>query len=244
MNTSYILSFLATIASLLITGIGFPVQIWKNYKTKNTSGVSYILFLLSFLSYALWSLRAYVIKDWYMVTAYTPGIFFSTIILFQIYFYRNLKVKQIIDEGIKSGKCHTLSENIEVIKFLKRIPLKKAMWYANKIDNNFEIWKLVLQKRKVSFENMIECAEKYHHSIVWPLALDRIDIQEHLLKMPTKDAIAYAEKSGKDSVWEFMLKRIDVQTELNKMCLNDAIQYSKKINTPFLEEFFFPKYRK
>lgn len=88
MNISTFVSVAATVASLSISLIGFPFQIWKNYKNKNTSGIAYLLFVLSFISYTLWSLRAFLISDWYMFIAYLPGVVFSIVILLQIYIYK------------------------------------------------------------------------------------------------------------------------------------------------------------
>lgn len=88
MDINTVLSIAATVASLSISLVGFPFQIWKNYKNKNTSGIAYLLFVLSFISYTLWSLRAFFIGDWYMFTAYLPGVIFSIVILFQIYIYK------------------------------------------------------------------------------------------------------------------------------------------------------------
>jgi uncharacterized protein with PQ loop repeat len=88
MELNTILDVAALTVSLSITLVGFPFQIWKNYKKKDASGVSYILFILSLLSYSIWTTRAYFRHDWIMVVAYVPGILFTGIILCQMYFYR------------------------------------------------------------------------------------------------------------------------------------------------------------
>ena len=88
MDINTVLSVSATVVSLSITLVGFPFQIRRNYKNKSTTGIAYQLFVLSFISYTLWSIRAFFINDWYMFIAYLPGVLFSTVILFQIYFYR------------------------------------------------------------------------------------------------------------------------------------------------------------
>ncbi|HAE36696.1 MAG: hypothetical protein UR85_C0008G0035 [Candidatus Nomurabacteria bacterium GW2011_GWF2_35_66] len=83
-----ILSIIAALLSLSVSIIGLPLQIHTNYKLKKVIGLRPELFLISFLSYAVWSLRAYFINDWYMFVAYLPGAIFSFVILVQIKLYK------------------------------------------------------------------------------------------------------------------------------------------------------------
>ena len=114
------------------------------------------------------------------------------------------------------------------------------MYWADKIDNNFEIWKFVLQK--TSPEQILECGEQYHNSIIWALALDRIDVQNHLSKMYTEEAITYAEKQEREELWVFTLKRVDVIEYFNKFSEKQSTTYVNKINLSEVRKFFTNKY--
>lgn len=91
-----IVSIIATVFSIAISLLGFPIQIWKLYKTKNPETLSPILFLISLGSYLLWTFRSYLIKDWYMFTAYLPGCIFCTILIIQIFYYKRKTKKALL----------------------------------------------------------------------------------------------------------------------------------------------------
>lgn len=218
MDFSNTLSILATVASLLITGIGFPVQIYKNYKNKDTFGVSYILFILSFVSYLLWSMRAYTVGDWYMFVAYVPGVLLSIVILFQISYYRNHKIMKLLNDSVRIGVLRfSIFDNPDIKKFLTRVPIEKAIYWAGEIDDQTDIWNLVLSRKDVTLKIALKCAETQYNTIVWDIVLKRVDVQNYLFGLSAAEAITYAEKSEKGAVWEFILTRKDVQDLLMNM---------------------------
>jgi uncharacterized protein with PQ loop repeat len=61
----------------------------KNRKT--TEGVSTWLFVLTFLSYALWTIYGILQNDWVVYLGQGLGVVTAGIILFQVWIYRNKK---------------------------------------------------------------------------------------------------------------------------------------------------------
>jgi len=59
-----IIGVLTTLLSLATKLIGFPDQIKKNYTRKSTEGISTAFFILSFLSYLLWTIHGILLSDW------------------------------------------------------------------------------------------------------------------------------------------------------------------------------------
>lgn len=79
---------LATIASLIVTGLGFPAQIIKNYRRRDCVGLAPSLVYSAVCSYTLWTLYGWTKPDWFLVVAQTPGCIFGFVLLFQLFYYR------------------------------------------------------------------------------------------------------------------------------------------------------------
>ncbi len=91
MLTVDILGWLAMLSSILYLCFGLPLQIVKNYQNKSTQGLSLMLVIFCSITLVMWSIYAWVKTpvDWYILGANLPGFFFSVILLFQFWLYRN-----------------------------------------------------------------------------------------------------------------------------------------------------------
>ena len=83
-----IIGVLTTVFSLLTKFIGFPDQIRKNHQRRSTEGISFWFFLLSFISYALWTTHGILKNDWVVYLGQGLGVITTGFILFQIWIYR------------------------------------------------------------------------------------------------------------------------------------------------------------
>ena len=88
MHFAVIIGLLTTILSILIKVIGFPDQIKKNYKRKSTEGLSSTFYILSFITYMLWTLHGVLQKDWVVILGQGLGIITTGIIVYQIFLYK------------------------------------------------------------------------------------------------------------------------------------------------------------
>lgn len=86
-----IIGFLTTVLSVLIKVIGFPDQIRKNHTRKSTEGLSTWLYVLSFITYTLWTLHGFLQNDWVVILGQGLGIITTGIIVYQIILYRKQK---------------------------------------------------------------------------------------------------------------------------------------------------------
>ncbi len=86
-----IIGLLTTVLSILIKVVGFPDQIKKNYKRKSTEGLSTWFYVLSFITYTLWTLHGFLQKDWVVILGQGLGIITTGIIVYQILIYRKRK---------------------------------------------------------------------------------------------------------------------------------------------------------
>ncbi|MFH0750056.1 MAG: SemiSWEET family transporter [Candidatus Gottesmanbacteria bacterium] len=91
LNLAIIIGFLTATLSILIKIIGFPDQIRKNHQRKSTEGVSSTFYVLSFITYILWTLHGALQKDWVVILGQGLGIVTTGIIVYQIFLYRNKK---------------------------------------------------------------------------------------------------------------------------------------------------------
>lgn len=73
---------LTIIVSLASKFIGYPDQIRLILKEKRTNNISLLLNSLGALSYGLFTLHGYLIKDWVTVIAQIFGVFFCLILVF------------------------------------------------------------------------------------------------------------------------------------------------------------------
>lgn len=81
-------SFMATIASLAISVVGLPVQIYKIHQKGSTDGMATPLIFSTFLTYTLWSIHAWDKSDWNLLIAYVPGSVCGVILLMQYIYYK------------------------------------------------------------------------------------------------------------------------------------------------------------
>jgi uncharacterized protein with PQ loop repeat len=87
-----IIGFLTALLSILVKVVGFPDQIKKNYKRKSTEGVSTSVYILSFITYLLWTTHGIIQKDWVVILGQGLGIITTGIIVYQIILYRKKKI--------------------------------------------------------------------------------------------------------------------------------------------------------
>ena len=73
--------------AMAMTFVGFPSQIWKQYREKK-SGVSMPLALLATAVYASRFCYGTTIKSWYIATPDFFGLLFSMVVIYQIHHYK------------------------------------------------------------------------------------------------------------------------------------------------------------
>jgi uncharacterized protein with PQ loop repeat len=86
-----IVGTIALIVTLTHTGVGLPIQIYKNFQAKSTKGLSLSMVILLFLTILTW-LTYGIVKtpmDWYIILSNSFGFISVAIILFQFWIYRN-----------------------------------------------------------------------------------------------------------------------------------------------------------
>jgi len=86
-----IVGILTTILSVIIKVVGFPDQMRKNYKRKSTEGVSSAFYILSVVTYVVWTLYGILRGDIVVVISQALGIVTTGIIVYQIILYRKKK---------------------------------------------------------------------------------------------------------------------------------------------------------
>jgi uncharacterized protein with PQ loop repeat len=86
-----IIGVATAVLSILVKVIGFPDQMRKNYIRKSTEGISTYFFVISFITYVLWTIHGILVKDWVVYLGQGLGIITTGIILYQIYLYRKNK---------------------------------------------------------------------------------------------------------------------------------------------------------
>lgn len=82
-----VVGILAVIASLAVTTLGFPAQIYKNYKRKTCEGLSFLLICSHCASFSLWSVYGFMKPDWFIVAARSIGCVLIFVILLQFVYY-------------------------------------------------------------------------------------------------------------------------------------------------------------
>jgi MtN3 and saliva related transmembrane protein len=86
-----IVGALTTILSIVIKVVGFPDQMRKNFQRKSTEGVSSMFYILSFVTYLLWTFYGILRGDWVVTLAQGLGIITTEAIVYQIFIYRKKK---------------------------------------------------------------------------------------------------------------------------------------------------------
>lgn len=90
-SIAVVVAVLTIIFGILVKVIGFPDQMRNNYKRKSTKGLSTSFIVLSFITYALWTLHGMFQKDAVLAVGQGIGIITTGIILYQIWLYRKNK---------------------------------------------------------------------------------------------------------------------------------------------------------
>ncbi|OGY64735.1 MAG: hypothetical protein A3I24_02485 [Candidatus Harrisonbacteria bacterium RIFCSPLOWO2_02_FULL_41_13b] len=80
---------LAVIASMTIALVGFPTQIYRNYKRQNCDGIAPVLIYSAFISYLLWTLYAWTKPDLFLIVTDTTGVILTSILILQNIYYKN-----------------------------------------------------------------------------------------------------------------------------------------------------------
>ena len=89
----------ASIITLALIFLGLPSQIIRIHKKKNTDGISFIFFSMSFLTWISWCFYGYVNNSLFMTIAQGLGGLMTTIILIQFFIYKkNLPLDQLEKE--------------------------------------------------------------------------------------------------------------------------------------------------
>ena len=96
MDKIEILGWFALIVSVIYTSFGLPVQIIKNIKNKSTEGLSFLMFLMMFITYSSWVLYAFAHTppDWFIIVPNSIGMLGALIIMLQFYLYKNLRLSK------------------------------------------------------------------------------------------------------------------------------------------------------
>ena len=84
----YIFGTLAVLGSVLVSCLGMPTQIYRNFKKKSCENLSLFWILLVNISYGLWVLYGVMKPDYYLILSESVGFLLSGVILFQFFVYR------------------------------------------------------------------------------------------------------------------------------------------------------------
>ena len=125
--------------------------------------------------------------------------------------FNSFNAEELINGAIRDGTLRKeVYERKDIQEFLKNIQLADAMVWGSKIDN-WNVWKIILGREDVTFDDALRCAEEQQDSKVWQIVLERVDIQNYLNNIPVNDAIDYVKKYTSYAVGEFIFKRLDIQ---------------------------------
>ena len=85
-----LLGFIAMALGLVVTLLGFPMQILRNWKRKSVEDLSLPMWILFFLSSTTWVLYGYfrAVPDYFLVIPSLFGGLFTGIIIIQIIIYK------------------------------------------------------------------------------------------------------------------------------------------------------------
>lgn len=83
-----IMGMIAVIVTLALVAYGLTSQIYKNYKNKNTKGLSLPFFALGFMSWCVWSIYGWMRNDFFIGFSQTVGSAMNAVILLQFWLYR------------------------------------------------------------------------------------------------------------------------------------------------------------
>ncbi len=88
MDTIDMVGITASVISIIYTGFGMPVQIYKNYTVKSTAGLSLSMMVLLYFTLVSWVVYGVLKTDWYIILPNFIGSISVTIIFLQFWFYR------------------------------------------------------------------------------------------------------------------------------------------------------------
>ena len=95
MEITDIVGTVALIVTLSHTGVGLPMQIYKNFQVKSTEGLSLSMMVLLFVTCCSWLLYGFVKHpmDWYIILSNLIGLLSVSIVLVQFWIYRSARHK-------------------------------------------------------------------------------------------------------------------------------------------------------
>ena len=83
-----LLAQIMLVFSILVSVIGFPMQIWKNYQ-EGTAGMPFMFVLLGLGVYLTRVPYSIASEAWYILPADMIGLFTTCIMIFQAWLYRD-----------------------------------------------------------------------------------------------------------------------------------------------------------
>lgn len=118
-------------------------------------------------------------------------------------------MEEEITRAIKTGgpMRTNLHRNPEVIDFLNKLPFEQQVFWAYKIDGNFEIWKMILSN--TTLDQILYCHKNYNHAMAIGISIERNDFMEYLNNLSLEEGIKYAHELERDQVWEIIKRRKD-----------------------------------
>jgi uncharacterized protein with PQ loop repeat len=84
-------AILTAILSIAVKVIGMPDQIRNNYRRKSTDGLSNWFLICTLISYVLWVVHGWQVKDMSLVYGQGLGVIVTAIIVWQMVIYRKPK---------------------------------------------------------------------------------------------------------------------------------------------------------
>ena len=84
-----IIALLTLVMGIMVKAVGHPDQIFKNFKSKSTKGLSSVYIILLFISYALWTIHGIMKGDEILIFGQGFGILTTSVIIGQIIYYKN-----------------------------------------------------------------------------------------------------------------------------------------------------------
>lgn len=86
-----IIGIVAVIASWTIIVMGFPAQIYSNFRRKTCGLAPPLVYSVSF-TYTMWSLYGWLRPDFFLALSQTPGLVLALVVLFQLQYYGREKL--------------------------------------------------------------------------------------------------------------------------------------------------------
>ena len=89
-----VVGLIALFVTISHTGVGLPMQIYKNFQSKSTKGLSLSMMILLLVTICSWLLYGFVKSpmDWYIILSNLIGFVSVSVILVQFWIYRTRRV--------------------------------------------------------------------------------------------------------------------------------------------------------